>query len=231
MSRKLSIIIAVLESYGIVNHQVKYFKQMNLPSEIEIIIVDDGSSPPIAINTYCDNLRVYITGDTRPWTTACARNMGANLSEGEWLLMTDIDHMLSKEAIIAAMNFDGDKMMFPREYAVFDNNSNICQDCDILESYGLKGAKIGAGCHTNTFAMRRGIFENLGGYDEKFCGKYGGDDVDLADRYGALFRQGLVTRHVMGPKIYVYPDPKSDIKSIFHGLRRKASYYVQHNCS
>lgn len=220
MSKRLSIIIAVLDSHGIVNKQADYLKQMSLPSEIEIIILDDGSKPPITVSTSCENLRVYPTGDIRPWSTACARNLGAQLSEGEYLLMTDIDHILSKEAILASLNFNGDKMMFPRDYAVLNSENNISQNLELLSEYGLIGTKLNAGSHTNTFTIRRGIFDNLGGYDEKFCGKYGGDDVDLADRYGKLFRQGLVSRHVMGPKIYVYPDPKSDVKLLFHGLRR-----------
>ena len=56
---KISIIIAVYNSHGAVARQVKYFKAMNLPADIEFIFVDDGSNPPLNIADYdLPNLRI-----------------------------------------------------------------------------------------------------------------------------------------------------------------------------
>ena len=46
---RLSIIIPVLNSHEIVRRQIEHFKKMNLPDDVELIIVDDGSDPPLEI--------------------------------------------------------------------------------------------------------------------------------------------------------------------------------------
>ena len=70
--------------------------------------------------------------------------------------------------------------------------------------------------------MNKSIYTDmLGGYDESLCGKYGGSDVDLNKRYGALHREGKVARSVKVPQMFVFPDPRKDVKKLFHSLRRK----------
>src|SRR3990167_5020847 len=97
---KVSIIIPIFNSHGAVARQVKYFSKMNLPDDVEFIFVDDGSDPPLHITDYeLKNLRIHHTNDKRPWTQGLARNAGAKLATGKYFLMTDIDHIISREAI------------------------------------------------------------------------------------------------------------------------------------
>lgn len=227
MEPKLSIIIAVLDSHKVVSRQMLHFMKMNLnPSEIEFIIVDDGSDPPLDEYTYLTwNFRFIETNDSRRWSQPCARNRGAFIARSERLLMTDIDHILSKEAILFCMGSDADKVMFPRQWGVLDEHGGINQSHHVLNKYGLprglyEKRGLNAGMHHNTFMMKRNIFYKLDGYDESFCGKYGGDDTDFADRYGMLHRKGEANRHILGPAIYVYPDPNKDVQKVFHSLRR-----------
>ena len=44
---KLSIVVAVLDSHAIVRRQYYYFQRMGLPESVELILVDDGSNPPL----------------------------------------------------------------------------------------------------------------------------------------------------------------------------------------
>lgn len=237
---KLSIIIAVLESYEVVKRQLLHFNLMKLPEDIEIIIMDDGSEPPIY--EYVEELmraqegywsiKITETHDKRPWSQPCARNKGAELSTGEYLLMTDIDHILSYDAIMDAYAGGYDKMVFPRHWAILDKNGSINQDEKTLYAYGLpeflyKERKLNGGMHPNTFAMQRGIFlDMLGGYDERYCGRYGGDDVDFSKRYGHLCRKlKLVQPHVLGRPIYVYPQAREDKKQVLHSMRRNKEHY------
>ena len=226
---KLSIIIAVLDSHDVVNRQLKHFSKMSL-EDVEILIIDDGSNPPLMTEidfVYNDYIRFYETKDIRPWSQPCARNTGALVSESSRLLMTDIDHILSKECIEFCKNSDEDKVVFPRFWGVLDCDGDISQETSILFDFGLSKELydergLHAGHHANTFMIKKSVYNMLGGYDEKFCGKYGGDDTDFSRRYSHLCRvEKKCKPHVMGPAIYVYPDPRKDVKKIFHRLRYK----------
>lgn len=238
--KKLSVIIAALESYEVVRRQVLHFARMRLPESVEIIIMDDGSKPPIwkykgmpeAVRA-AGNVTIRQTGDSRPWSQPCARNAGAELSSGEYLLFTDIDHVLSRGAIEDALKGDYDKMNFNRNWGVLTTEGKIVQKKEILFAYGLpemlyRKRKLHAGQHPNTFSMPKRIFMNLlGGYDERYCGRYGGDDVDFNKRYSYLCRQlKLVSPHILGRPIWVYPDARRDAKEVLHSMRRnKAEHY------
>jgi len=124
---KLSVIISVFESYEIVRRQLLHFKKMNLP--FEVIIVDDGSNPPIEGATIRTNSKIR-------WNVGEARNMGAKIATGEYLFMTDIDHIISKEAIEDALKFNGNKMIFRRQIGVLDENGDVIQDPDVLKEWG-----------------------------------------------------------------------------------------------
>jgi len=233
---KISIVIAFYQSYGAVARQVKYFKAMNLPDDIEFIFVDDGSNPPYNIADYdLKNLRIHHTNEKRPWTQGLARNAGAKLSTGEYFLMTDIDHILSKEAIMAVYNFTGDKMIFPREFGVLSEDGTLTQDLAVLEEYGMDMSRLNfkrglyASVHGNTFAMKKSTFELLGGYrpEHSLYGHYAGykkgEDCffnRIWNRYAA--KNGI--QSVRGPKIYIFPigryHAKGDTnpKGLFHNL-------------
>ena len=72
---------------------------------IKIIIVDDGSpSDPAASvpRPYgLPELEIYRVIDDRPWHQHGARNLGAFEADREWLLLTDMDHMLEPEGAMA----------------------------------------------------------------------------------------------------------------------------------
>lgn len=224
MTTALTIVIAVLESYEALYRQCQYWADMRIPLDVEIIIVDDGSPKPLKAITAefasACNIRVIETGDKRPWSQPCARNVGAGYATAEKILFTDIDHIISVEALMAARLFDGDKMQFPREFAILDKNGRLSQKIETMREYGLKG-KLKTGPHYNTFVIKNELFIRLGGYNEKYCGKYGGDDVDFSHRYGELVKRRIASRAINGPKIFVFPDPRKDVKQMFHGLRRK----------
>lgn len=210
---KLSIIIAFYNSHKAVARQVKHFKAMNLPDDIEFIFIDDGSNPPHNIVDYdLKNLHLHLTHDKRAWTQGLARNAGAKLAKGEYFLMTDIDHILSKEAIMATYNFTGDKMVFRRYFGVLLEDGTFTQDLTILEEHGMQMERVNikrglyASVHGNTFAMKRSTFELLGGYNKKNCesgyhrredGFFLNEWRRYADKTGIL--------QVTGPDIYMFP--------------------------
>ena len=231
MEFKVSIIIAVLDSHMVVKRQIKYFNSLGLPDDVEIIFMDDGSDPPLkTLRTYnLKNFAIYPTGDTRPWSQACARNLGAKIAQGEFLLMTDIDHILSKDAIMAVRNFTGDKMIFLRSYAIIDKHGNINQNLKTLYRYGLtktqyKKHGLRKNRHTNTFAIRRSIYFELNGYHPRYCNrplKGNKGDKSFFNRYLKYHKQGHCKWQEQGPDIYTYPGLPEDPLKIFHKLKRE----------
>jgi len=167
---KLSIIYNVYNSHGAVDRQLKYLNSLDLPGDIEIIIVDDGSNPPL--EGVCKNLRIVRREDKQAWTLAQARNLGAREALGEYLLMSDIDHIFGKDAIMDSYKYEGAKMIFPRYLAVLTADGVLTQDEDVLNEWkAVKRKGWYASYHGNTWCMPRSLFFELGGYNEKASSK------------------------------------------------------------
>jgi len=233
---KLSIIIAFYNSHGAVKRQVKHFSAMNLPDDIEFILVDDGSNPPHNIKDYSlKNLRIHHTNDKRAWTQGLARNAGARLAKGDYLYMTDIDHILSKESILAARKFTDSKMIFRRYFAVLLEDGSLSQKPTVLKKYGLDMNRLKskrglyASVHGNTFVMKKSTFELLGCYPKKNC-LFGHHAPSRRGEDGALNRKwnryaaSKGINIVVGPDIYFFPvgrhhiDKNQNPFGLFHDL-------------
>lgn len=237
MKIKVSIVIAIYNSHKMVVRQLRHFKKMNLPKDVEFIFVDDGSDPPLSYED-CGlrNLTILYTKDKRPWTQGIARNIGASHAKGEYLLMTDIDHILTWESIEAVRNFNGDKMCFHRYFALIDRKGNLINDSSPLIKFGMLPKYVErnfhAGVHTNTFAIRKSLFEKMGGYNPKYCEfrfHAGGkvcmsEDRDFALRWIRMENRKEVHPVVVGPNIYFIPTGRFHITGtnnpdgLFHTL-------------
>lgn len=230
---KLSIIIPVLDSHEAFRRQCLHFERIGIPDDTEILIVDDGSDPPLE---YRGNLPLCIipTHDNRPWTWALARNRGAREATGDWLLMYDLDHIVCRDLIDFVRAYDGVKVQFLREFAVLLEDGTFSQDVKTLVEYGWpigrlekKGLRIPP--HPNMFAMRRDLFLEMGGYREDMIGRGypAGEDSEFKRRWHNLVAAGTHTVCTHRPTIYVFPQGKlighdvdSDPKGLFHTLKR-----------
>lgn len=209
---KLSIVIPVLDSHEILRRQLLHFEKMNLPEDTEIIIVDDGSRPPLR---YEGSLQLLIlpTFDYRPWTWALARNAGAKIARGEYLLMFDIDHIITRDTIDTIYSFGGDKVQFKREFGVLLEDGTLTQDLDILEQYGfhrerIKKRDLVIPPLPNNFAMKKSIFWDMGGYREDRIGKPypQGEDRLFKKQWLIWERTKGVKVHTYRPTIYMFPN-------------------------
>ena len=232
---RLSIVIPVLQSHEVVRRQLLHFFNIGLPGDTELILVDDGSDPPIE-NEFSQIATIHRTNDTRPWTWALARNAGARLAKGEYLLMYDLDHIADRKLIDFVRGFTGLKVQFIREFGVLDECGRLTQDRDVLAQYGLpKDTGLRIGPLPNNFAMRRDLFWELGGYREDLVGKPypQGEDRSWRSVWRTFDPDGAkVCTH--RPKIYMFPNGKyigdvdADPKGLFHGLTRKTSRNFWH---
>ena len=176
--------------------------------------MDDGSNPPLDYgNCGLRNFRVLFTNDKRPWTQGLARNMGVSQATGEFIFITDIDHILTREAIEAVRNYDGDRMVFPRYLAILDRYGNLLNDDKSLADFGSrKGSSYYAGMHGNTFAMKRSIFNQIGGYDKEFCEtmfhagrRFRSEEGMLLRKYRRFQAKAGRKTDAEGPRVYCYP--------------------------
>lgn len=198
---KCSVIIAVLDSHEMFRRQILLLNQI-LPNDFEVIVIDDGSEIPLIYN---DSLKfpfqLLYTNDRRPWTQHKARNIGAAHATGEYFLMTDIDHILSPQALQDVERFQGDMLKFSRQVGHLDEQGRICE---------IGVAKRPA---PNIFAIKREVFALLGGYEETY-GVYG-MDRGIRQRYQRLVTAGRVKQYEVGETIYVITEAKW-----FHKLQR-----------
>lgn len=221
----ISIVIAVLNSHEILRRQLMWFDKMNLPDDVEVIIIDDGSEPPLEGNI--KNLTIFATNDKRPWTQPIARNIGAKMAKGEYLICTDIDHILDRKLIDTVLTTDYDVIRFKREAGVLDENGDFTQDRAVLTAYGYetnRGLRMSA--HGNSYAIKRELFLKLGGSQQRT--RYPNRDEQKIKR--GLHAMGDKVRMLIDdnrPTIYMIPngrfcgDKDYNPFGLFHNLSRK----------
>jgi glycosyltransferase involved in cell wall biosynthesis len=126
----------------------------------EIVIVDDCS--PVfpardVIREYdLPNIRLFRLGVDLPWNQDAARNIGAHEARGEYLLLTDIDHVVPESTLLSSATLrtssacirSREKRTFPTKLSLPMSTATSCQ---------------------------RSLYWDIGGYDEDFWGAYGSD--------------------------------------------------------
>jgi hypothetical protein len=247
MTIKVSIVIPCLNSHEIVRRQFLHWRRIGMPTpDVEIIVMDDGSKPPLESRVswpWQGSVRIVPTNDFRPWTWALARNAGARLARGEYLLMTDMDYILPRGAIDAARKFTGDKLRFKREFGVLDENGVFKNDFKTLQAYGLplkriqnKGSRMPP--HPNNFSIRKELYWQMGGFREDLLDKPypQGEDRWFKRKWVEFCDKGLAKESESDdrPTIYMFPngqfcgDVDADPKKLFHELSRKNDFNPAH---
>ena len=210
---KCSIVIAIYNSHEIVRRQLLHFENIGIPDDMELILVDDGSEPPLFDEMNLKNCFFIETKDKRRWTQGLARMRGIEAARGEYIFCTDIDHIISKEAMDFARSFDGDKAVFKRRFAYLDEFGFLVTDKQKVLDWGLLEAAIrdehlSDGVHGNTWLMKKSIFYALGGYSRKRCESgthLQGEDRAFNKQWSNAVRAGKYAAQVTGPPIYYFP--------------------------
>lgn len=222
---RVSIVIAVLDSHEIVRRQLLHFSNMPLPEEVELILVDDGSEVPI--QGEMKGLKIIQTNDKRPWTQPLARNLGAKYAQGEYLICTDIDHIISKELINRVLVGDYDVYHFKRQAGVLNEDGSFTQDMNVLKQYGLPERPLRLPAHGNSYAIKRWVFLALGGSQQKEVYP-NRDEIPIKRGVKRMVEKGEITLIPDDdrPTIYMFPngrfcgDRDYNPFGLFHNLKR-----------
>jgi glycosyltransferase involved in cell wall biosynthesis len=152
---------------------------------LRVVVVDDGSPTP-AVPPGDDlggvGFQMYrILVDNR-WGQDAARNIGVRHAETNWVLLTDMDHLVPNATWQEVMRKERDHrhvFTFPR--------------VDAPTNTPYKH-------HPNTWFMSRRLYDEVGGYDERMVGYYGSDG-DFAARLRAL--PGVAIKRFKSPVVRV----------------------------
>ena len=223
-----SIVIPVLASHEIVRRQLLWMSSWMEPfaDRWNLVLVDDGSEPEISIapTTSHETILIRISPHPERWTQPRARNIGARACKNSQLLFfTDIDHILTPEALADADSFRGDMLRFRRKPAFLDPSGKLHTKEDDLLNCGFSHSdlKCKSTEHKATFVIRKSLHDQLGGFDERFCGTYEPDDIDYSNRYEKMSTEGKCKPSEFSPSpIYVFPNPKDNHQGFFHPLPR-----------
>ena len=197
---KVSIIVPVYQGDEFIIPFFSYFKFNQLPSNIELIIIDNGSNQDfysnlLEISKKINNCKILSYNEKK--SSYAARNFGSRYAKGDILAFTDFDCKLTKKYIIelqklSISDFDmisGKIKLFHIKnniYEIFDRYAYLKQDEYFKNNYAA----------TANLVVKKDIFLKLRGFKEVFSG----GDNDFCKRayikgYFLNFNNKLIVKH------------------------------------
>jgi GT2 family glycosyltransferase len=166
---------------------------------VEVVIADDGSDPPPAPPSGGPPVRV-VTQLDRGFRAAAARNLGVRHTSGEVLVFLDADTVpepeflerltrrvaLCPDVLAVGRRRHADLAHRPLDAHPADG-PELPEPAWLTRGYAGSRDLLDADGRSFRFvisavmACRRSLFDDIGGFDERFVG-YGGEDWDLAYR-------------------------------------------------
>jgi hypothetical protein len=164
--RDATLVMAYYENPDMLEHHYAAMRKMSkeVRRHMRVIVVDDGSplNPARPGDPGCP-LEVYRIGVDIRWNQDAARNIGVHFAQTDWLVVTDIDHMVPEATWQYLQTFD------PTPNTTYKFNRVTAPAMDPYKP------------HPNSYFISKRIWDRVGGYDERFAGYYG-TDGDFRDR-------------------------------------------------
>lgn len=128
----------------------------------ELILIDDGSTDETGkiVLSYLNDPRISYFSQANAGVSS-ARNHGARVAKGEWLIFLDSDDELTTDALTHFSGFVSDNQGIKVIMAGYEIRSNAGSTIHLPNPSAYHAALSGA------FMIARGFFLGLGGYDEK----------------------------------------------------------------
>lgn len=161
--REVALVLAYYENPTMLQRQYANLRAMpaRLQSNVRLIVVDDGSPdhparPPDPPLSFLAGLEMHRMLVDVPWNQDACRNLAMTRVRG-WALLTDMDHLPTMEALLAAVSED-------RADGAVYRFSRVSEP-DMAPYHP----------HPNSWLMTRATYDRIGGYDERWAGAYGTD--------------------------------------------------------
>ena len=154
-----------------------------LKPALHVIVVDDaspkGHRPTMKAlrDVRLGSVSLYRIVPKVRWNWLACRNLAVEQAQTDWVLLTDIDHVLPAETLRRLTSGELDELSVYRTARVDAPRSwpYALADCTPYKA------------HPNTWLMTKGMFNRIGGYDERLSGCYG-TDGEFRDRVHATAR-------------------------------------------
>lgn len=172
--KKLSIVMPYYMNPGMLQLQYANWAgwRQDLKDQIEVVLVDDGSPESQAVDVLrydeLPAIQIWRIVEDKPWNQHGARNLGAKEATGDWLLLTDMDHMLLEKDLERLLGKLGD---LDRSTTYMLDRVEADTGEPTLDRHGKPKP------HPNSFVMTKDHYWVVGGYDEEYCGVYGTDGL------------------------------------------------------
>lgn len=187
---KFTLIVPYYKNPEMLRLQVENWNSYpaDVAAQMNIVLIDDCSPVPAEpIFRECTLKKaLFRVEQDIPWNQHGARNLGAKVfgKDQDWGLFTDMDCLLAPEEAAKLAK----KKLDPVKYYTF-------------ERYYADGRT--PKVHVNTFLVQRAAYWKAGGYNEDFCGMYGGDAVFIRQMEEHVKRSHLLDVAFVGYDNYV----------------------------
>jgi len=151
----------------------------------ELIVVDDGSSDDSLAVARGAGARVLETGGRRG--PAAARNLGASEAVGEFLLFLDADCEVTPATLAEAARVLEDDPGLAGLFGSYDDSPaarSLVSQYKNLQHHWVhqQGREIASTFWAGCGAIRRSVFEQVGGFDASLFGRPSIEDIELGGR-------------------------------------------------
>lgn len=165
--RAFTLVVPYYDNPEMLKEQQRKWRALDadIRQSLHVTVVDDGSprapaAPHVEPETRAAlaSFRLFRTQVDVRWNWLFCRNLGVEKAKTEWVLMTDMDHVIPNDTWRRLMRGKLDALCAYRLSRV------------LAPDYASHHP------HPNTWVMTRHMFRNrIGGYDERFSGVYGSD--------------------------------------------------------
>lgn len=196
MSRELTIVLPFFQNLGMLAEHQRVWADYPgaLRSRVHVVVVDDCSPKghrPNRKSVTVDGLasfRILRLVEKKRWNWLACRNLGAKVAMTDWLLLTDIDHVLPastlRHVLEGALRHD-DAYKFARVTAT----QRWPYDVSTLPPYKP---------HNDSWLLTKSMFfhKRVMGYDERLSGCYG-TSGEFTDRVRSAARAIVAQPYVL----------------------------------